>query len=80
MPHLRFNYNDEGYRTTITGHKSHIRTDQNIRDNLRFAWKGYSAIDRLTDEELLNIYDEFAMSDYFGDNDARFAEFVEMFQ
>ena len=42
--------------------------------NLRRRWP--TELSRFTDMELLNEYGQFMMSDYSGDNDARFLEWV----
>lgn len=43
--------------------------------NLRFRWK--DELSTFSDDKLVNMYDEFAMSEYVGDNDERFLEFVK---
>lgn len=71
---MTLEYNDEGYRTTKLGHKSHKKADENLLHNLRFRWS--EELKEISDESLLDSYDEFALSEEFGDNDARFLEFI----
>lgn len=69
-------YDENGYRVTITGCRSSKIEDESIVDNLRFRWA--AELKDLSDANLVNIYDEFAASDMFGNNDEMFLEFLEM--
>jgi hypothetical protein len=71
-------YDESGYRITITGSKTSRIADNNLRDNLRFRWANEFA--DWSDQKLVNAYDEFAMSEMFGDNDERFLEFCKDFE
>jgi hypothetical protein len=50
--------------------------DQNVIENLRQKFK--DEIAHLTDDALINEYNEFSMSDMHGDNDKRFLEWLEI--
>lgn len=69
-------YDDKGFRRTITGSKSHYTTDNNIVSNLRFRWP--KELEAYSDVKLINEYDEFASSDQFGNNDENFLEFLKL--
>lgn len=71
MPHT---YDQDGKRRTITGSTSTKVADDSILANLRRRWP--SELDGITDSQLLDEYDQFAASDWFGDNDARFLEWI----
>lgn len=49
--------------------------DLNIVANLRFRWR--KVLERFNDAQLLAIYDDFALSEQFGQNDKYFIEFVQ---
>lgn len=51
--------------------------DKALVRNLRFAHK--ELVSRFTDEKLVEIYNDFYLSDYVGNNDERFPEFVGEF-
>lgn len=67
-------YDAEGYRTTVTGCRSHKTEDLAIVSNLRSRWP--TELRDYSDVYLVNTYDYFAQSDVFGDNDARFLTFL----
>lgn len=48
--------------------------DKNTISNLRSRWKAETA--QLTDEELLAEYKDFSQSDWHGNNDERFLEWL----
>jgi hypothetical protein len=68
-----YDMNDQ--RMTITGCRSTKMQDDAILYNLRHTWGEQVA--HLSDAELVNTYDEFAASDWFGNNDERFMEWVK---
>ena len=68
-------YDDNGYRTNRHGNRSSRIEDEAIISNIRFAHS--AAVAHLSDAAVVNAYDDFFWSDMFGDNDARFAEFVK---
>ncbi len=74
-PPIFNSYDEHGYRQTIVGCRSSRMQDDNLLYNLRTTWKedlaGYS------DSHVINMYDEFAMSDMFGNNDERWLEWVK---
>lgn len=74
-PDIFNDYDEDGFRTTRMGNRSHRAADNAIRDNLRFAFPQYA---EQSDQWLVNQYDEFAASDMFGNNDERFPEFVAL--
>ncbi len=73
-PDIFNDYDDNGNRRTVAGTRSSRIADNALLDNLRFRWPQLSD---LSDQRLVNEYDEFAVSDMFGDNDARFLEWLE---
>jgi hypothetical protein len=68
-------YDENGYRETITGCKSSKIEDEAIIYNLRFRWEKELA--EYSDAQIVNLYDEFALSEMWGDNDERFLEFIK---
>jgi hypothetical protein len=68
-------YSEAGYRVNIVGCRSSFIEDNNIVYNLRQRWP--NELEGLSDVVLVNEYDQFAMSEMFGDNDARFLEWLE---
>ena len=75
--HTGFNYDEDDLRRTITGNISTRVADENIVYNLRFRFKE-TIVETLNDRELLNEYDSFAVSDWFGNNDERFLEWIKL--
>lgn len=75
-PPIFNDYDDEGYRINKNGNRSSRIADDNLVSNLRFRWR--EELYHLPDAALVNLYDDFALSEYEGDNDSRFLEFVEM--
>lgn len=73
-PPIFNDYDEQGYRTSITGCRSSRIADDNLVYNLRFRWP--VELDGFSDAELVNHYDEFALSDWFGNNDERFLEWL----
>lgn len=74
-PPIFNNYNEDGFRVTINGHRSSRIADETIVYNLRFKWQVELA--EVSDAELVNIYDEFAMTEGFGNNDEGFLPFLK---
>lgn len=68
-------YDERGYRTTRRGNRSSRIEDEAILYNLRTRWP--KELEHLSDQMLIDTYDDFARSDMFGDNDARFLEWME---
>lgn len=68
-------YNENGYRLTINNTRSSRTEDNAILYNVRFAFGDKVA--HMSDQALVNAYDEFSMGDIFGDNDERFLEFLK---
>ena len=68
------NYDERGYRVTSTGCRSHRVEDEALLYNLRFKYPEYC---HLGDAVLINLYDEFALSDQFGNNDENFPQWVK---
>lgn len=75
MPDIFNDYDEQGYRLTAAGTRSHKAADANLLVNLRFAFG--ERVMKYSDQKLVNEYDEFAMSDMYGDNNARFLEWLE---
>ena len=50
-----------------------VEADKQLVYNLRFRWTQVSVY---TDEELVKIYDDFALSDQFGNNDENFPKWI----
>lgn len=73
-PPIFNNYDDNGVRTSITGCRSTRIEDEAIVSNLRFRWA--KELENYTDAQLVNEYDEFALSELFGDNDERFLQWL----
>lgn len=48
--------------------------DRNIVSNLRHRWS--EELKKFTDEQIAEDYRDFSQSDYYGDNDARFLEWM----
>jgi hypothetical protein len=48
--------------------------DQNIINNLRYRWPAECA--SLSDEELIELYNQFSMSDDHGNNDEKFPDWL----
>lgn len=69
-------YDDQGYRRTVTGAKSSKIEDQAIVRNLRVRWP--KELENISDQRLVNEYDEFAMSEMFGNNDENFLAWLEI--
>lgn len=67
-------YDEKGYRLTITNCRSSKIQDEAIVYNLRFRWP--NELSEISDAELVNIYDCFAASDDFGNNDEKFLEYM----
>lgn len=67
-------YNTSGFRVTVTGNRSHRTEDEAIVYNLRFKWA--KELEGVSDQVLVNAYDEFAMSEDFGDNDSKFLAYL----
>jgi len=68
-------YDESGMRVNRHGNRSSITADIQIVSNLRFAHG--DAIAHLNNASIVNAYDDFYWSDMYGDNDARFPEFVK---
>jgi hypothetical protein len=68
-------YNDRDERMTITGNRTTRIADENLLHNLRHTW-GQKA-EHLSDAALINLYDEFALSEDWGDNDAKFEQWLK---
>lgn len=75
-------YNEDGYRLNMVGCRSHKTEDNGIRDNIRHKIKygGWDVLTDWSDQKLVNAYDEFAMTDMFGNNDERFLEFCKDYE
>lgn len=73
-PPIFNDYDANGYRMTITGARSSRTEDDNLLYNLRFRYGALIAF--MSDTQVVNCYDEFASTDMFRDNDARFLEFL----
>lgn len=71
-------YNENGYRVNAAGSRSHMTEDNAIVDNLRRRWT--KELEEISDQTLLNAYDTFALSDYFGNNDAQFLEWLSEYE
>lgn len=68
-------YDENGYRTTINGGRSSRTEDEAIIYNLRYRWPRELA--NISDARLVNEYDQFALSELWGDNDERFLAWLE---
>lgn len=73
-PPIFNDYDANGYRTNCVGCRSSRTEDEAICYNLRHTWGARVA--HLSDTELVNEYDRFAMSDMFGNNDERWMEWL----
>lgn len=73
-PPIFNNYDENGVRTNIKGNRSTKMEDEAIRDNLRFRWP--KILSYLSDAQLVNEYDAFALSELFGNNDENFLEWL----
>lgn len=60
----------------LTAEQRKMRDDALIY-NLRYRWK--TELEDYSDRELVDLYNDFAIGDWYGDNDARFLEFVSEF-
>lgn len=58
----------------LTAEQKKFRDEALVR-NLRFAHG--SAVAMYSDNKLVEIYNDFFLSEYVGDNDARFLEFIK---
>lgn len=67
-------YDERGFRITETGSCVSRVADEALLYNLRFRWK--EELKQFSDATLINEYDNFALSDMWGDNDARFLEWM----
>jgi hypothetical protein len=67
-------YDENGVRVNIHGSRTTRIADENLLYNLRYRWK--TELAEFSDAQLINEYWEFSMSDWFGDNDARFLEWM----
>lgn len=67
-------YDKDGYRTNIVGCRSSRTEDEAIVYNLRHRWN--TELANISDVALVNAYDEFAMSEFFGNNDEEFLRFL----
>lgn len=77
MSKLIFNdYDENGFRTNIAGCRSSVTEDNAIVSNLRFRWP--KELEHLSDVALVNEYDKFAISDWFGNNDERFLDWIKL--
>ncbi len=68
-------YDDQGYRTNIMGCRSSKIADNNLVYNLRHRWP--NELKDVSDVALVNVYDEFAMTDAFGNNDENFLAYLK---
>lgn len=57
----------------LTREQIRFRNEQLLR-NLRYA---HPSLGNISDSKLVEIYDDFAISEYYGDNDARLMEFIQ---
>jgi hypothetical protein len=73
-PSIFNDYDANGYRTNAAGCRSSRIEDEAIVYNLRSRWP--KELEAMSDQALLNTYDQFALSEDFGDNDAKFLEWV----
>lgn len=73
-PDIFNDYDEHGYRRNAAGSRSSRTEDNAIVYNLRFRWP--TELGEVSDQMLLNAYDTFAMSDWFGGNDERFLEWL----
>jgi len=67
-------YDSQGYRTTINGCRSSKTADESLVHNLRHRWP--TELAEYSDQKLVNEYDEFALSDDFGNNDEKFLDWI----
>lgn len=58
---------------TLTPEQRRFRDEQLLR-NLRYTFPG---LGNITDSKLIEIYNDFAISEYYGNNDERFLEFIQ---
>lgn len=49
--------------------------NQMLVNNLRFRWS--SELKHLTDAQLVALYDDFAISEYYGNNDENFLKYIK---
>lgn len=68
-------YDANGFRINNHGNRSHKTEDEAIISNLRFRWP--EQLKEVSDVMLVNLYDDFYWSEYFGYNDERFLEFIK---
>jgi len=71
-------YDETGHRVNCVGSRSHRTADEAILRNVRFAFPKETA--GMSDQAVVNAYDEFAMSELFGNNDERFPEFLSSWE
>ena len=67
-------YDENGRRVSATGNRSTKIEDEAIVYNLRTRWR--KELEDVTDSQLVNAYDHFALDESFGDNDEHFLEFL----
>lgn len=73
-PPIFNDYDDNGYRRSVTGCRSSRTEDEAIVYNIRATWGALVA--DMSDQQIVNEYDEFAMSDMWGNNDERWPEWL----
>ena len=67
-------YDENGIRKNINGNLTSRTADENLLYNLRFK---FPELDKFGDAQLINGYDDFALSEDFGNNDEKFVEWME---
>lgn len=68
-------YDTTGHRVNSQGCSTTRTEDEAILTNLRHRWPEQLA--KFSDATIINDYDAFALTNWFGDNDERFLEWME---
>ena len=68
-------YDENGFRINKHGNRTSRTQDDSIIYNMRFKHRNELA--KYSDAEVVNLYDDFFWSEFHGDNDERFLEFLK---
>lgn len=68
-------YDENGYRLTVNNCRSHRVADESLVRNLRFKYGNDLA--NISDQQIVNSYDYFSVSDDFGDDDLWLEHWLE---
>ena len=68
-------YDADGFRINRRGSRTSRIADEAIIRNLRYRWP--KELSEISDAELVNEYDDFALSDQWGNNDENFLAWID---